>query len=116
MNNPIHNSRADEELVEKIGQFFSIYDIQQDDGNIYFFGIPKEDIRIIYEKLGQVLAAKGYQFTFRYELGEHVLIASPFKPAVERRWINVVLAIATFITTMVMGSLLFGADPISNPH
>ncbi|MDP2766544.1 MAG: site-2 protease family protein [Candidatus Methanoperedens sp.] len=108
-------SRVDEELAEKISQVFSIYDIQHGDGNIYFFGIPREDIRIIYEKLWYVFTEKGYQFSFKYELGEHVIIASPFTPARERRWINVVLAIATFITTMVMGSLLFGADPISNP-
>ncbi|MBU4492089.1 MAG: site-2 protease family protein [Euryarchaeota archaeon] len=108
-------SKVDEGLVEKISQVFSIYDIQQGDGNIYFFGIPREDIRIIYEKLWYVFTEKGYQFSFKYELGEHVIIASPFTPARERRWINVVLAIATFITTMVMGSILFGADPISNP-
>jgi len=116
MNNLLHKSKADEELTEKISQVFSIYDIQHGDGNIYFFGIPKEDIRIIYQKLWAVFTEKGYQFSFKYELGEHMLIASPFTPAKERRWINVVLAIATFITTMVMGSFLFGADPISNPY
>lgn len=115
MNNLLHKSKADEELTEKISQVFSIYDIQQGDGNIYFFGIPREDIRIIYQKLWAVFTEKGYQFSFKYELGEHIIIASPFTPAKERRWINVVLAIATFITTMVMGSFLFGADPISNP-
>ncbi len=116
MNNLLYKSRADEELTEKISQVFSIYDIQQEDGNIYFFGIPREDIRIIYQKLWAVFTEKGYQFSFKYELGEHIIIASPFTPARERRWINVVLAIATFITTMVMGSFLFGADPISNPY
>lgn len=115
MNNLLHKSKADEELTEKISQVFSIYDIQHGDGNIYFFGIPREDIRIIYQKLWAVFTEKGYQFSFKYELGEHIIIASPFTPAKERRWINVVLAIATFITTMVMGSFLFGADPISNP-
>lgn len=104
-----------EELAEKINQVFSIYDIQHENGNIYFFGIPREDIRIIYQKLLPVFTEKNYQLFVKYELGEHMLIASPFTPARERRWINVALAIATVITTMVMGSFLFGADPIGNP-
>jgi len=105
----------DEELIQKISQFFSIYDIQHQGNNIYFFGTPKADIRIIYENLWHDFSEKGYQFYIKYELGEHVLIASPFKPAKERIWINVALAIATFITTMVVGSFLFGANPVSVP-
>ncbi len=115
MNNLLQKSQADEELAGKINQFFSIYDIQHEDNNIYFFGIPREDIRVIYQKLWQVFTEKGYQFSIKYELGEHVIIASPFSVAGERPWINVVLALATFITTMVMGSFLFGADPITTP-
>ncbi|MFA4935092.1 MAG: site-2 protease family protein [Candidatus Methanoperedens sp.] len=115
MNNLLNKSQADDELAGKISQFFSIYDIQHENSNIYFFGIPKEDIRIIYQKLWQVFTEKGYDFSIKYELGEHIIIASPFKPAVEKRWINVALALATVITTMVMGSFMFGADPVSNP-
>jgi len=118
-----------QELVEKISPYFSVYGIQQQDSSIYFFGVPKENISVIeedmsgsievsraYQKLWTAFAEKGYQFAIKYELGEHILIASPLKLPAERRWINVVLAIATFITTMVMGSFLFGADPISNPY
>lgn len=115
MNNLLNKSRIDDELAGKISQFFSIYDIQHENSIIYFFGIPKEDIRIIYQKLWQFFTEKGYDFSIKYELGEHVIIASPFKPAVEKRWINVVLALATVITTMVMGSFMFGADPVSTP-
>ena len=115
MNNQSHKSSAVYELAEKISPFFSVYDIQQQDDNIYFFGVPKEDIKLIYPKLWSVFAEKGYQFIPKYELGEHMLIAAPMKPVRERRWINIVLALATVITTMVMGSFLFGADPVGNP-
>ncbi len=119
MNNILHRSPSVDELAEKINPLFSIYDIQQQGGDIYFFGMPKEDINAIYQKLYPVLLEKGYQLSIKYELGEHVLMASHFKQAAEthaeRWWINAVLALATVITTMVMGSLLFGADPISNP-
>jgi membrane-associated protease RseP (regulator of RpoE activity) len=103
------------ELAEKITPFFSIYDIQQQDSTIYFFGIPKEDFGNFAQQSAGFFFGKGYQFDVKYELGEHVLIVSPFEPVKEKRWINVVLAIATVFTTMVVGSLLFGVDPVSNP-
>ena len=111
--NPAKESEIEQELSEKIRPVFSIYDIQHADGNIFFFGVPKEEIRVIFEKLYPFFSEKGYQFTIKYDLGEHILIASPFSPQKERRWINVVLAIATIFTTMVVGSILFGADPFT---
>jgi len=113
MNNP--ESLNDQELAEKINPFFSIYDIQHVEGNIYFFGTPKQEINIIFQKLWPFFSEKGFQFTMKYDLGEHILIASPFSPAKERHWINVVLAIATIFTTMFWGSLLFGANPFTSP-
>lgn len=116
MNNLNNKSSIDEALAGKINQVFSIYDIQHENDIIYFFGVPKEDIRVIYQKLLPVFSEKNYQLSVKYELGEHIIIASPFTPASERRWINVVLAIATVVTTMVMGSFLFGANPFSSPQ
>ncbi len=103
------------EIAEKITPFFSIYDIQQQDSTIYFFGVPKKDAGNVAQQSGRFFFEKGYQLDVKYELGEHVLVVSPFEPVKERRWINVVLAMATFFTTMVVGSLLFGVDPFSSP-
>lgn len=113
--NPNQESSVVEELAEKISPVFSIYEIQQAEDTIYFFGVPKDDGKAINQKLWTIFTEKGYQYSVKYELGEQILIASPIKAAGERVWINVVLALATFFTTMVMGSFLFGADPISNP-
>ncbi len=115
MNNTQNASMTEQELREKINQVFSIYDIQHVDGNIYFFGTPKEDIKIIFQKLWPLLSEKGFQFTIKYDLGEHILIASPFSPAKERLWINYVLAIVTIFTTMIVGSYLYGANPLQFP-
>lgn len=115
LNDPVKESEIENELAEKIRPVFSIYDIQHADGNIFFFGVPKEEIKVIFNKLFPVFFEKGYQFSIKYDLGEHILIASPFVPQKERRWINAVLAIATVFTTMVVGSLLFGADPVKFP-
>ncbi|MBU3965766.1 MAG: site-2 protease family protein [Euryarchaeota archaeon] len=113
--NDFQMSKAADELAEKVSPFFSIYEIQQHDGKIYFFGFPKKDIRIIYQELWTVFAEKGFEFSVRYELGEHVLVASPFGLVKEKKWINVALLFATFFTTMFVGSLLYGADLESVP-
>ena len=131
MNYSSQTSPVVDELAGKIKQFFSIYGMQHYEGNIYFFVVPKEakipvegngstgshiEPEVVYQKLWTAFAEKGYQLSFKYELGEQMLIGTPLKPAVERRWINVALILATFFTTMVMGSFLFGADPIINPY
>ncbi len=113
--NDIDRSKAFDELAELISPLFSVYEIQQHDGNIYLFGLPKKDIKIIYDELWGIFGKKGYNLSTRYELGEYALVASPFVRARERRWINVALMFATFLTTMFVGSLLYGADPEKVP-
>lgn len=113
--NGFQRSTTADELAEKVSPLFSIYEIQQHEGNIYFFGLPKKDIRILYQELWTVFAENGFEFSAKYELGEHVLVASQFAPVKERIWINVALLIATFFTTMLVGSLLYGADLESVP-
>jgi membrane-associated protease RseP (regulator of RpoE activity) len=108
-------SKDADELAEKISPFFSIYEIKQHEGNILFFGLPKKDIRILYEEIWTVFAEKGFEFSLRYELGENVLVASQIAPVKEKRWINVALLLATSFTTMFVGSLLYGADPEKVP-
>ncbi len=132
MNDISPNSFVAKELAEKISPFFTIYDIQQRDGNIFFFVTPKEarvvteeiddavvghniEPQVLYQKLWTIFAEKGYQFSLRNDLGENILMATPFKPARERRWINLVLLVATVLSTMIMGSFLFGVDPFNNP-
>ncbi|MCX9010278.1 MAG: site-2 protease family protein [Candidatus Methanoperedens sp.] len=131
MYNHTQRSPVVGELAEKISPFFSVYEVQQQGDTLYFFVIPKADMlevkehdggsasflepNVVFQKLWSAFAEKGYQFSFKNEFGEYILIASPFRQTHERIWINAVLALATFITTMVMGSFLFGADPISNP-
>lgn len=110
-----NKSKTIDELAELVSPYFPVYEIQQHDGSIYFLGLPKKDIKIINDELWGVFGKKGYHLSTRYELGEYALVASPFGPIKERRWINVALMLATFFTTMLVGSLLYGADPENVP-
>jgi hypothetical protein len=40
--NGFQRSKVADELAEKISPFFSLYEIQQHDDKIYFFGLPKK--------------------------------------------------------------------------
>lgn len=67
--NPYQESSVVEELAEKISPVFSIYEIQQAGDVIYFIGIPKEDGKVIHQKLWAIFTEKGYQYSIKYELG-----------------------------------------------
>ncbi|MGP8321367.1 MAG: site-2 protease family protein [Methanosarcinaceae archaeon] len=104
-----------EELYDQIESVFQIYDAVENNGTLFFYGTPKKDTNVIFQKLWVPFAERGYQFALKYELGEHILIASPFVEKRERVWINVVLAIATIFTTMIAGAGMFGVDLASTP-
>ncbi len=104
-----------EELYDQIESVFHIYDVASDNGILFFYGIPTEDQKVIYQKLWTPFAEMGYQFGIKYELGEHILIAAPFVEKPERVWINVVLALATVFTTMFAGATMFGVDLANDP-
>ncbi len=113
MNTQSNKSPAVEELTERLIPFFSVYDVQQYGSNIYFIGIPRAETPDVFQNLWAIFAERGFNFSYKKELGEHILIASPLVR--ERHWINVILLIVTIFTTMVMGSILFGVDPTVNP-
>ncbi|MGP8323744.1 MAG: site-2 protease family protein [Methanosarcinaceae archaeon] len=104
-----------DELCNQIESVFQIYDFVENNGTLFFYGIPNKDSNVIFQKLWTPFAQRGYQFALKHELGEHILIAYPFTEKRERVWINVVLAIATIFTTMLVGAGMFGVDLASNP-
>lgn len=103
------------ELAGKVNSVFSVHDIKKKGRSICFFGVPRDDISKISRQLYIIFFESGYQFSINYMPGKYVLMASPIRSPGEGRWINLVLALATFFTTMFMGSLMFGADPLTDP-
>jgi len=103
------------ELMNMIKPFFNVYDVKRVNDDIVFYGMPLEYEGNIYRDVIGVLFTKGYTVSIKYELGEYVVIISRLKHHKEKIWINIVLAIATIFTTMMMGSIMFGTDPFSNP-
>ena len=100
--------RADIELLKsEVGQRFPFYDMKYDARTIAFFcRIDDRTLNEHFESLRTSLSEKGYIPMLRYVKGEHVIYIIK-KPPVKKRpiWINIVLFIATIITTTLAGSI-----------
>ena len=100
--------RADIELLKsEVGQRFPFYDMKYDARTIAFFcRIDEKTLNEHFELLRTSLSEKGYIPMLRYVKGEHVIYIIK-KPPVKKRpiWINIVLFIATIITTTLAGSI-----------
>ena len=100
----------DIELLKKeIGQRFPFYDLKFNlDTAAFYCRIDENTLEEKFEDLRISLSEKGYIPMLRYEKGEHVIYVIK-KPERKEKpvWVNIVLLIATIITTVLTGSLLY---------
>ncbi len=106
--NTTNATGLDIELLKKeVAQRFPFYDMKYNAKTAAFFcRIDQGLLDKKFDDLRIVLSKKGYIPMIRYEKGEHVIYVIK-KPKVKKRpvWINIVLLIATAITTTVAGSI-----------
>jgi len=103
-------SNLDIELLKKeVGQHFPFYDIKYNLNSAAFFcRIDKESLEENFDLLRKSLSEKGYIPMLRYEKGEHIIYVMK-KPIRKEKsvLINITLLIATVITTVLTGSILY---------
>ena len=102
-------------LYPLIDRVFDVYEIQHSGETLYFYGTPKIDAEGLEGELWGSFNQFGFGCTLKHELGEYVLLVAPEKKAKEKTWINLVLLITTFVTTMICGAGMFGVDLASEP-
>ena len=109
-NNTDKASNLDIELLKKeVGQHFPFYDIKYNLNSAAFFcRIDKESLEKNFDLLRKSLSEKGYIPMLRYEKGEHIIYVMN-KPIRKEKsvLINITLLIATVITTVLTGSILY---------
>ncbi|AYK15398.1 MAG: site-2 protease family protein [Methanosarcina flavescens] len=108
-----------EETVSRLYPFivrvFDVYEIQNSGETLYFYGTPRVDAETLTGELWEPLQHFGFECVLKYELGEYILLVSPEKKAKEKIWLNLVLFITTFFTTMVCGAWMFGVNLEEEP-
>lgn len=105
----IVNSNLDVELLKKeVGQRFPYYDIRIDTNAVAFFcRVDEDSLEQNFDSLRKSLSDKGYIPMLRVEHGEHIIyIINKPKRKQKSVWINIILLIATIITTVLTGALL----------
>jgi membrane-associated protease RseP (regulator of RpoE activity) len=129
MNPKINQERKDhkdsdekfnaEELISRlypsIVRVFDVYEIQNSGEALYFYGTPIIDSENVDGELWAPFHKFGFRSILKHELGEYFLLVTPEKKAKEKTWINLVLFIATFFTTMICGAWMFGVDLGNEP-
>lgn len=96
-------------LKSEVGKHFPFYDMKFNANTAAFYcRIDKELLEEKFDSLRKSLKEKGYIPMLRYEKGEHIIYIIK-KPERKEKpiWINIFLLIATIITTILTGSILY---------
>jgi len=95
-------------LKSEVGKHFPFYDMKYNVSTAAFFcRIEKETLEENFNSLRKSLSEKGYIPRLHYEKGEHAIyIIQKPKRKEKPIWINILLLVATIITTILTGSLL----------
>ncbi|MDY6775562.1 MAG: site-2 protease family protein [Halobacteria archaeon] len=102
-----------DDLLTQVGRVFDVYEVRQLEDGYKFYGDPLVDTETLYKTLYTRFRDLGYSLELDTEYGENVVIAE--EPDDSFPWTNLVLALATFVTTLVAGSLWYSANPVENP-
>jgi len=104
------NTNLDIELLKsEVGQRFPFYDMRFNANTAAFYcRIDESSLEQNFDDLRRSLSRKGYIPMLRFEKGEHVIYIRK-KPKKKEKpvWVNVLLLIATIITTILTGSLFY---------
>lgn len=99
---------------EVFAEVFLVYETDVDGEEIRYYGTPLVPIREIVQTAWPIFREAGYEVRVSRELGEWVLIAEPISLGVEGiPWTNLILAVATVLSTLFAGALWYHLDPFS---
>jgi membrane-associated protease RseP (regulator of RpoE activity) len=100
---------ADVPAPETLADYFQVYEIDVDDGEVRYYGEPLAPQDAVVKRLAPVFRERGYRVRVERRLGEHVLLATERSPGVDGvPWTNVALFVATVATTLLAGAGWYG--------
>jgi len=99
-----------------LGDVFTVYDVELDDGDVRYYGEPHGDNEEVLKRLAPRFREHGYRVRLTYETGEHVLVATERSLSVDGvPWTNVVLFLVTVGTTLLAGAQWYGISVVDDP-
>jgi membrane-associated protease RseP (regulator of RpoE activity) len=96
---------ADGPPSEAFDGLFEVYDVRHDGDRLLYFGRPVADSDEVVRQLWPQFRDAGYELHHHERLGEHVLVAEPRETEGGVPWTNVVLFVATVLSTLFVGAV-----------
>lgn len=96
-------------LKSEVGQHFPFYDMRFNHKTAAFYvNVDEQSLEKNFDDLRRSLSKKGYIPMLRHEKGEHLIyVIKKTKKKRKPVWVNYVLMIATVVTTVLTGSILY---------
>ena len=102
--------------VDSFAASFRVYEVRTDGERVLYFGDPLVPPDTLLERVWPRFRDDGYEVQLSRQTGEYVLVAEPVSEGIDGvPWTNVVLAVATVFSTLFVGTMWYGLDPMMNP-
>ncbi|WP_435347774.1 site-2 protease family protein [Haloarchaeobius sp. HRN-SO-5] len=95
---------------------FYVEDVRRDGDTLYYYGTPLRTPELTMRNLWGAFHEAGYEAQLTTTAGRYVIVAEPTSPGPDGfPWKNVLLFLATVVSTMYVGAQWFFVDPVANP-
>jgi membrane-associated protease RseP (regulator of RpoE activity) len=102
---------------EWLADTFHVYEVDTSptDG-VRYYGEPLTETEQVLQRLAPTFRQRGYRVTIQREMGEYVLVATERSLGVDGiPWTNVLLAVATLLSTLFAGSRWYDLPIVEDP-
>ncbi|MFB6069382.1 MAG: site-2 protease family protein [Halanaeroarchaeum sp.] len=95
---------------------FQVYEVREQGDRLKYFGEPLVDRKRLMETVWPAFRQAGYEVQLTRETGEFVLVAEPHSVGEDGiPWTNVVLAVATVVSTLLVGAEWYYVRDVTSP-
>ncbi|SHK64999.1 site-2 protease family protein [Haladaptatus paucihalophilus] len=102
--------------LERLRSVFRVYDVRADGEQLVYYGEPLVTQERLMQTVWPLFREQGYEVSLSTRMGEYVLVAEPVHLGPNGvPWKNVVLFLATVLSTLWAGTLWYHVNPVSNP-
>ena len=103
--------------VDDLDSVFQVYEVRKDGEQLVYFGEPRVAPDTLMERVWPTFRERGYEVMLTRRHGEHVLVAEPVSIGMNGiPWTNIVLLIATVLSTLYAGSMWYHVDIFADPR
>ena len=102
---------------ERLADSFHVYEVDRSaEEGARYYGEPLTESEQVLRRVGPRFRRRGYRVQLRREMGEHVLVVTERSMGVDGiPWTNVLLAVATLLSTLYAGSRWYGISITEDP-